>query len=127
MEFFENNPKIAVYIVMTIVGLVVIIGGIAWSAGTVEPIQYGLKYNSISKSIDESKTYEGGWHLIGPFNSFITYPSTNVNVDFSNLPNSKSTPLNTRSGGKIRSQFYFWIYRIPCHTLILLLIQVDKG
>lgn len=104
MEFLENNPKLACYIISGIVSIALIIGGIAWSAGTVEPIQYGIKYNSISKSIDESKTYSGGWYLIGPFNSFITYPSTSINVDFSNLPNSKSTPLVTRAGGKYKLQ-----------------------
>lgn len=101
MDFLENNPKVACYIITAIVSIAVLVGGIAWSAGTVEPIQYGLKYNSISKSVDESYTYEGGWYLIGPFNSFITYPSTSINVDFSTLADSKSPPLSTRSGSKV--------------------------
>ena len=100
MEFLENNPKLACYIITGIVSIALVVGGVAWSAGTVEPIEFGLKYNSISKSVDESRTYPGGWYLIGPFNTFITYPSTNINVDFSDLAGSKSPPLSTRSGGK---------------------------
>lgn len=126
MEFLENNPKVAIYIVSAIVGIAVIIGGIAWSAGTVEPVEFGLKYNSISKSIDDSSTYVGGWYLIGPFNSFITYPSTNINVDFSYLPNSKSPPLSTRSGGNHTVLITIFI-RIPRDTLILFPISIGKG
>lgn len=68
-------------------------GVLIWTAGTVEPIEYGLKYNTISKMIDDSYVYVGGWYIIGPMNSFITFPSTYVNIDFSNLPHSKAAPL----------------------------------
>jgi hypothetical protein len=93
MDFLENNPKLACYIITGIVSIVVLIGGLAWSTGTVEPIEYAVKYNSISKSIDDTKAYAGGWYIIGPFNSFVTYPATNLNIDFSDLPNSKAAPL----------------------------------
>jgi regulator of protease activity HflC (stomatin/prohibitin superfamily) len=53
------------------VAVVLGIIGIAWCAGTVEPIQYGLKYNTFSKNIETSEVYEGGWYIIGPFNKFI--------------------------------------------------------
>ena len=123
MEFLENNPKMACYLITGIISVALIIGGIAWSAGTVEPIQYGLKYNSISKSIDDTRTYTGGWYLIGPFNSFITYPSTNINVDFSDLPNSKSPPLSTRTGGK--HQYSLNNHRLPCDIAVFILVRVD--
>jgi hypothetical protein len=93
MEFFQEHPKAAISTCLGIVAIVLIIGGLAWSAGTVEPIQYGLKYNTISKSVDTVNVYEGGWYVIGPFNSFISFPRTYVNLDFSNLPGSKSAPL----------------------------------
>jgi len=54
-----------------VAAIVLTIAGIAYCAGTVEPIQYGLKYNTISKNIDTSQVYEGGWYIIGPFNKFI--------------------------------------------------------
>lgn len=68
MDYIENNPKMAMYICAGIVGIIVIIGGIVWSTDTVEPIEYGIKYNKMSRSIDKSTTYEGGWYIIGPMN-----------------------------------------------------------
>jgi len=53
-------------------------GVLIWTAGTVEPVEYGLKYNTISKMIDDSYVYVGGWYIIGPLNSFITFPSPNM-------------------------------------------------
>jgi hypothetical protein len=37
MDIFEDNPKLACWIITGIVGLIVVIGGLIWSAGTVEP------------------------------------------------------------------------------------------
>ena len=85
------------YIITGVVALVVIIGLLVWSADTVEPIEYGIKYNTLSKNIDADKVYDGGWYIIWPMNSFITYPATVVNVDFSDYQNSKSTPFAARS------------------------------
>ena len=79
----------------------------AFCTSTVEPISYGLKYNTISKNIDPSYVYEGGWYLIGPFNKFLQFPLTQVNVDFSDLPNSKQAPLDARSGVQIKVSFSF--------------------
>jgi len=63
------------------------------SIGTVEPIEYGIKYNSITKKVDMDKVYTGGWYFIGIFNSFKTFPSTLVNMDFANYPDRASPPL----------------------------------
>lgn len=98
MDF--ENPKTACYACTAIVLLVVVIGGAAWSVGTVEPIEYGIKYNSLSKNIDEDGVvYTGGWYFIGPLTKFITYPSTAVNIDFSRLNGAKNAPLFVRSSG----------------------------
>jgi len=40
--------------------------------------------------------YTGGWYFIGLFNSFETFPSTLVNMDFSNYPDAIDTPLNVK-------------------------------
>lgn len=58
------------------------------SIGTVEPIEYGIVYNAISKKVDTENVYPGGWYFIGPVNSFITFPSTLVNLDFTDFPGS---------------------------------------
>lgn len=98
MEAWRSRRK-TIYVTDGIVAFVALMGVLIWTAGTVEPIEYGLKYNTISKMIDDSYVYEGGWYIIGPLNSFITFPSTHVNIDFSNLPHSKSAPLQARSEG----------------------------
>lgn len=90
MEAFSDNPKLACgcisTVVLVIVGLVILL----FSAGTVEPIAYGIKYNKFSKNVESAEVYDGGWYLIGPLNSFIQFPKTQVNIDFSDLPGSKA-------------------------------------
>lgn len=77
MEILEGNKKVAIGCCASVVAIIVGIAGLAYCAGTVEPIQYGLKYNTLSKNIDASSgVYEGGWYIIGPFNKFIQFPRT---------------------------------------------------
>jgi hypothetical protein len=83
----------------TVFAVILGVAVIAFCAGTVEPIQYGLQYNSLSKNIDSTKVYEGGWYMLWPTNSFIQFPKTQVNLDFANYPNAKAPPLQTRSDG----------------------------
>jgi hypothetical protein len=66
------------------------------SIGTVEPIQYGIKYNAITKDIDRENVYSGGWYIIGPVDSFFTFPATLVNMDFNDFPGAQSTPINCK-------------------------------
>ena len=87
---FRNNKKPLCICCSVVTLIAVSIGILAYCAGTVEPISYGLKYNTLSKNVDSSAgVYEGGWYLVGPFNRFIQFPRTQVNVDFANLPGSK--------------------------------------
>jgi hypothetical protein len=72
-----------------LVGLIILLVSI----GTVEPIEYAIEYNSISKKTNEEQVYAGGWYLIGPFTSFFTFPATLVNVDWSDYPGSQRGPL----------------------------------
>ena len=73
------------------------------SIGTVEPIEYGIEYNSFTKKTKEDTVYPGGWYMIGPISSFITFPATLVNYDWSDYDGSKSPPLDNckDSGGQI--------------------------
>lgn len=107
MEIFRDNPKAACGCCCTIVVLVLAIVGIAFCAATVEPIAYGLKYNTLSKNIDNTTVYDGGWYIIGPFSKFLQFPSTQVNIDFSTLPGSKQGALDARSGTPIKISFSF--------------------
>lgn len=98
MDCFEDNPKLICIIITSLVGIAITIGMMVWAVGTVEPIEFGLKYNSITKTVDNSKVYAGGWYFIGPFASFITFPATSVNIDFAEYPKAKSQPLDTKAG-----------------------------
>ncbi len=107
MEVFADNPKAACGCISACVLLAVVVAGIAYCAGTVEPIAYGLKYNTLSRNIDQSFVYEGGWFIIGPFNKFIQFPMTQVNYDFSDLPGAKQKPIDAKSGVAITMSFSF--------------------
>ena len=41
--------------------------------------------------------YEGGWYFIGPVNSFVTFPKTKQNIEFSDLPGASAEPLKITS------------------------------
>jgi len=77
------------------------------SIGTVEPIEYGIVYNSLTKTVDSKKVYKGGWYLIGPINSFITFPATYVNLDFADFAGATNRPLVVKDsdGQEIRLSF----------------------
>jgi hypothetical protein len=55
------NPKIICAIVCGIISLIVILVLVLVSIGTVEPIEYGIVYNSITKKVDIETIYPGGW------------------------------------------------------------------
>ncbi|CAE7370430.1 vps18 [Symbiodinium natans] len=69
------------------------------SVGTLTPLQYGLTMNLITRQIDPDNIYEGGRHFIGPWKSFVSFPSTRVTVSFANQKGTGSTqgPLETRT------------------------------
>jgi hypothetical protein len=60
---------------------------------TIEPIEYGVKYNSVSRTIDDKTIYDNGWYFTGPTNSFVTFPKTQVNMDFTDYKGRKAPPL----------------------------------
>jgi len=71
------------------------------SIGTIEPIEYGIEYNSISKKTNQDNVYAGGWYMIGPFSSFIAFPATLVNFDWSTYTGSKAPPIDNLKDGKL--------------------------
>ena len=77
------------------------------SIGTVEPIEYGIVYNALTKKVDPSMVYTGGWYMIGPVNSFVVFPSTLVNMDFTDYPGAISPPLSVKdsAGQNIKLSF----------------------
>lgn len=66
------------------------------SVGTLTPLQYGLTVNLITKQVNSDAVFEGGRHLIGPWKSFLAFPSTRVTVSFDSMKDSQG-PLQTRT------------------------------
>lgn len=97
-EFFENFDAKTKFIctACTIFSLIVTTM-IAMSFGVVEPTEYGILYNSVSKTIDENNIYGGGLQYVGVFNSMLTFPAVNKVIEFSEQATAKSKPLNTRT------------------------------
>lgn len=98
------------------------------SIGTVEPIEYGIVYNAITKSVNADSVYPGGWYFIGPVMSFITFPSTLVNLDFTEFPDAQSMPLVVKDndGQEIRLSFSVQ-YRLQQDNIGQLYNQFQKG
>ena len=53
------------------------------SMNSLEPLQYGITYNKITKTIG-TEVFESGRYIIGPTKSFIVYPANLVTIEFSN-------------------------------------------
>ena len=82
-------------------GLVVLL---AFSFATVEPTEWAIAKNKISKQIDKDTIYDGGRHLIGPLYSFITFPATYKTIEFSDdnrYADAGPLKTNTKEGLEI--------------------------
>ena len=66
------------------------------SISTVEPTEYGLLFDTISKKIDPTKVYDNGWYFTGPSKNFKKFPKTLMNIDFASYNNSQSPPLKLK-------------------------------
>jgi hypothetical protein len=66
------------------------------SVGTVEPIEYGIVYNSITKTVNTEHVYKGGWYFIGPIQSFFVFPSTLINIDFTDYKGADHPPIEVK-------------------------------
>lgn len=59
---------------------------------SVEPTEYGMSYNSITKTINMEHVYDGGLYFLGFFKHFIKFPRTIVNIEFSDLGSRVGNP-----------------------------------
>src|ERR1700733_3399281 len=67
------------------------------SFGAVEPTEYGILYNSITKDLNTDYIYEGGLQYIGIFHKLITFPAIHQTIEFSNVRDATATELKTRT------------------------------
>ena len=83
-EFFNRmDTKTKVYCSAITFLIVTATAVIALSFGTIEPTEYGITYNSISKHIDTNYVYEGGLQYTGLFNSILRFPKIHKSIEFS--------------------------------------------
>ena len=94
-EFLQVHKRKLCILITAIIAIILLILLLIWSIDTVEPVEYGLKYNTVSRKPDYTYVYSGGWYLIGPFNYFLTFPAVWVNVDFADFEGAKSSPVST--------------------------------
>lgn len=66
------------------------------SFGSLEINQLGLNYSLISSTV-EKNGYSAGLYPLGPFHSFIKFPSTVQTIQFSNDRDSSGPPLRSRT------------------------------
>jgi regulator of protease activity HflC (stomatin/prohibitin superfamily) len=64
---------------------------------SLEPLQVAITYNKITKQTG-TEIYHSGRYLIGPFMSFLVYPSNQITIEFSEDRQAQSQPLQTRTG-----------------------------
>lgn len=69
-----------IVIFMLLLSLTVIL--LAASMDSIEPLEIGIKYNRLTRSVD-GQVYDSGRYIIGPLYMFITYPANLVNIEFS--------------------------------------------
>lgn len=79
-----------------VVALIIVIA-FAFMWDSVEPTEYGMTYNVVSKTAGTDHIYEGGLYFVGPFQKFIKFPATVTHVEFSDRPSRNALPLETRT------------------------------
>ena len=84
IDFLSNFDKKTKILCGTCTALSLVVTTLlAVGFGAVEPTEYGIKYNIISKQIDTQMVYTGGLQYIGFYNQIITYPATQQILEFS--------------------------------------------
>lgn len=105
LDRMDTKTKVSCISITAIV--VAVIGVLAASFGTVEPTEYGILYNSISKQIDTKNIYEGGLQYVGLFNHVYSFPKIHKTIEFSNDDTAQAKPLNTRTKEGLELQLHF--------------------
>jgi len=76
------------------------------SMDTIDPLQYGITINKITKSVG-SDVYENGRYIIGPFKNFIRYPANLVTIEFSDNRRANVNFFNGIKENKNKSLFTY--------------------
>ena len=86
-------------VILIAIGVIAVIFVIAFAFmwDTVEPTEYGMTYNTLTKKVGMDNIYTGGLYFLGPLRSFIKFPATLKHIEFSDRPGRDSPPLETRT------------------------------
>ena len=108
----DNETKVKGCLICSAISVVILLLLAAFSFSTVEPTEYGLKFNTITRSIQNNTgnllfvkkfiklVYDGGRYWIWPWNSFLIFPRTLQTIEFNDPSRSRSIndkPINTRT------------------------------
>jgi hypothetical protein len=104
-DSMDTKTKCVCATITTIVTLLVLV--LAMSFGTVEPTEYGILYNSVSKQIDKETVYEGGLQYVGLFNHVIAYPRIQKTIEFSDNSGAQQKALQTRTQEGLELTLHF--------------------
>ena len=102
MDF--DDPKQAVCICCCITSVVAIGFFVFFSFASLDAYEYGLDYSSITKTVDQT-VYGPGYHFLGFGHSFIVYPSTVQNMEFSTEVNADRPPIQSRTQDGLEISF----------------------
>jgi hypothetical protein len=81
-----------IFVILICLGMI----GLLISMDSLEPLQYGITYNKITKTIG-TEVFDSGRYIIGPTKGFIVYPANLVTIEFSDSRRATSTALQTRT------------------------------
>jgi regulator of protease activity HflC (stomatin/prohibitin superfamily) len=92
-----------------------IVVAFAFMMDSVEPTEYGMTYNVLTKTAGMDHIYEGGLYFLGPVQRFIKFPATVTHIEFSDSPDAHAVPLETRTkeglGLILHVAFQYKLYR----------------
>lgn len=102
MDFDDSKKAITCCCCLTALITIGIVAFFSYSSLDVN--EYGLDYSSLTKTIDR-QYYGSGYHMLGFGHSFIRYPSTVLNMEFSNENNADRPPIQSRTEDGLLIQF----------------------
>ena len=81
LDNFDKKTKFMCACVSSVVIAMTVLVGLSF--GAVEPTEYGILYNTITKQLDTKTILEGGLQYVGVSNQIITFPRINKQIEFS--------------------------------------------
>lgn len=103
----DGKTKLLCCSITSLTVLITVLVGVSF--GAVEPIEYGLLYNTMTKQIntDPTQILEGGLQYVGVFNQIITFPRNEKPIEFSDQASAQAGALSTRTAEGLELKLHF--------------------